>query len=309
MQAKSELRRIIRRMRAGLGAEELQQAGSLVTQRVLERKEVQRAHTVFCYVSVRREVPTGTLLEALRSHGKRVVIPRVTEGQMEARLYQEPLVAGVMNIPTSDGPVVHEVDVAICPGLAFDRSGGRIGYGAGHYDSWLENHPCHTIGICVEQALIDEVPREPHDRLLDLVITPTETLRTRPVRVVAAAWIRGGRVLAARCGPARPHAGQWELPGGKVEPGETDAEALRREILEELGATVEVVSPPLGTVTSQHPGGPFQLWAYEVRGSGEPVLTEHDQVRWLSPTELHDVDWTAGDRGFLRALHERLTKN
>jgi 5-formyltetrahydrofolate cyclo-ligase len=97
---------------------------------------------------------------------------------MEARLLVEPLVVGVLGIPTSDGPLVDGVRVAICPGLAFDRRGFRLGYGGGYYDRWLAAHPgVIAIGACHEDALLDEVPADPHDHPMALVVTPGEVVR------------------------------------------------------------------------------------------------------------------------------------
>ena len=89
------------------------------------------------------------------------------------------------------------------------------------------------------------------------------------VRVVGAAWIRDGRVLAARRGPGRARAGWWELPGGKVDPGETDEEALVRELREELGVDV-VVGDRLGVSLHREAEAIVELVAYVVTGAGEP---------------------------------------
>lgn len=122
--------------------------------------------------------------------------------------------------------------------------------------------------------------------------------------VVGAAIVRHGRLLAARrVTPARL-AGGWELPGGKVEPGETPEQALAREVAEELGCTVEVgeqLPDPVPVAEG------WLLRAYVCRlVDGEPVPTEHDAVRWLAPEELGDVDWLPGEVGFVQALRPLL---
>jgi 5-formyltetrahydrofolate cyclo-ligase len=72
------------------------------------------------------------------------------------------------------------------PLLAFDRRGGRIGYGKGHFDRAIaalaDKHPILTIGLAYAVQEIDEVPAEPHDRPLDIVVTETELIRTQAVR-------------------------------------------------------------------------------------------------------------------------------
>jgi 8-oxo-dGTP diphosphatase len=116
--------------------------------------------------------------------------------------------------------------------------------------------------------------------------------------VVGAAVVRDGRLLAARRTTPPEAAGRWELPGGKVDPGESPGEALVREIGEELGCSVTVDrwlagEQPIGT-------------SYALRvalctlAAGEPVaLNDHDALRWLGADELERVDWLEPDRPFL----------
>jgi 8-oxo-dGTP diphosphatase len=122
------------------------------------------------------------------------------------------------------------------------------------------------------------------------------------VLVVGAAVVRDGRVLAARRTAPPETAGRWELPGGKVEPGETPGSALVREIREELGCSVVVEQWLDGEVPI---GERHVLRVALVRlVDGEPVPVEHDRVRWLAPDELDDLDWLEPDRPFLPALRQ-----
>jgi 8-oxo-dGTP diphosphatase len=128
-----------------------------------------------------------------------------------------------------------------------------------------------------------------------------------PRVVVGAAIVREGRVLAQqRAWPAR-HAGRWELPGGGVEAGETDAAALARECAEELAVTVAVgarVGPdvPLDerTVLRVHA-------ATLTDPAAAPVAVEHTALRWLSAAELDAVDWLEADRVLLPHLYALLS--
>ena len=124
--------------------------------------------------------------------------------------------------------------------------------------------------------------------------------------VVGAAIVRDGRLLAARRTTPASAAGRWELPGGKVEPGETDAESLRREIVEELGVEVTLV----GWLPGEQPIGERYLLrvAIATLDGGEPTPTEHDLLRWLAADELGDVDWLDSDRPFLRELSQVLNR-
>ncbi|MFI6930396.1 (deoxy)nucleoside triphosphate pyrophosphohydrolase [Streptomyces sp. NPDC050287] len=125
---------------------------------------------------------------------------------------------------------------------------------------------------------------------------------TEPIVVVGAALFDGGRLLAARRSAPPALAGRWELPGGKVEPGETPEAALVRELREELGVTAETVA----RVPGQWPlKAPYVLQVWTARllpGSADPEpLQDHDALRWLTPEELWDVDWLDQDVPALRA--------
>ena len=119
--------------------------------------------------------------------------------------------------------------------------------------------------------------------------------------MVAAAIVRGGRVLAARRTTPPEAAGRWELPGGKAEPCEPLTHALEREIAEELGCEVEVTRWLDGAAPI---GGTHELRAALARLiRGEPAPTEHDgthdELRWLGVDEIDNVDWLEPDRPFL----------
>lgn len=118
--------------------------------------------------------------------------------------------------------------------------------------------------------------------------------------VVGAAILRDGRVLAARRTTPPAAAGRWELPGGKVEPGETPEHALVREIAEELGCTIVVTGwlPGEVVIDDRH----VLRIATATLVDGEPVPHEHDLVRWLGAGELDSVDWLEPDRPFLSHL-------
>ncbi|MEV7280630.1 (deoxy)nucleoside triphosphate pyrophosphohydrolase [Streptomyces sp. NPDC093111] len=116
-----------------------------------------------------------------------------------------------------------------------------------------------------------------------------------PVVVVAGALYDQGRLLAARRSAPAELAGRWELPGGKLEPGESPEEALVRELREELGIETEPGERLPGEWPLK-PGYVLRVWTARLL-SGEPrPLEDHDELRWLARHELDSVDWLDQDR-------------
>ncbi|QLQ10052.1 MAG: (deoxy)nucleoside triphosphate pyrophosphohydrolase [Nocardioidaceae bacterium] len=124
------------------------------------------------------------------------------------------------------------------------------------------------------------------------------------VTVVGAVILEGGRVLAARRVRPADLAGFWEFPGGKVEAGEEPQVALVREILEELDVDIAVGDEILGE------NGPWpisekyglRLFRTIVAGGVPKPVSDHDELRWLDPSELDVVDWLPSDRAALDAV-------
>ena len=113
--------------------------------------------------------------------------------------------------------------------------------------------------------------------------------------VVAGAIERDGRYLAARRTRPEWAAGRWEFPGGKVEHGESDEQALVREIREELGVDIAVVRRVPGE-WPLHDDLVLHLYvATIVEGDPQP-LDHHDQLRWVPPAQFDEIDWLESDR-------------
>jgi 8-oxo-dGTP diphosphatase len=129
------------------------------------------------------------------------------------------------------------------------------------------------------------------------------------VLVVGAAIVdaldRPTRLLSARRTQPPRLAGGWELPGGKVEPGEGAVAALHRELAEELGVTVRLgaeVLPSGGGAWPLPPSARLRVWLAEVT-EGEPApLEDHDLLRWLPLEHALDVAWLGADVPVVRAV-------
>lgn len=115
------------------------------------------------------------------------------------------------------------------------------------------------------------------------------------IEVVGAVIERDGLVLCARRGPGGETGGLWEFPGGKVEPDESPADALVREIAEELGCAIEV-GEHVTTTLHEYAAITIRLATYRCTlVAGTPTPTEHAELRWLPPAGLHELEWAPAD--------------
>jgi len=142
------------------------------------------------------------------------------------------------------------------------------------------------------------------------VSEPTHVTRDGRRIVVAASVERAGRLLAARRTRPAALAGGWELPGGKVEPGEDPSAALVRELREELAVDAVVVGRVAGPVDGDWPlddGHVLRVLRVHLEPDGDPAPgIAHDAVRWLAPDELDDVAWLEPDVAPAHAAAGRL---
>ncbi|MEH0829838.1 MULTISPECIES: (deoxy)nucleoside triphosphate pyrophosphohydrolase [Micromonospora] len=130
--------------------------------------------------------------------------------------------------------------------------------------------------------------------------------RREPRVVVGAAIIEGGRVLACERSAPPEVAGRWEFPGGKVEPGEAETDALARECVEELGVRVAVGARVGRDVRMAHGRSVLRVYAARLLHGDEPKALEHAELRWLSAAELDSVDWLPADVPIVAALRPLL---
>ena len=113
--------------------------------------------------------------------------------------------------------------------------------------------------------------------------------------VTAAIIIKGQNVLIARRAPGEKHAGSWEFPGGKVEPGETPEACLKRELEEEFGIEAEV-QEYISSSLYEYPQGTIRLLAYQVKIHQEEIqLRVHDRYEWVGVTQLLNYELLPAD--------------
>ena len=156
----------------------LEQYSQQICEKLLRCDDIKKAKTIFTYVSMGSEVDTRAFIEALLSMGKKVCVPVVCGRELSLSYMEsfEDLATSKFGIPEPSPEAFTpcgegEVDVAVVPGLAFDKKGFRIGYGGGYYDKILPRISAVRIGICYDFCLVDDVFPKPHDVRVDYVIS------------------------------------------------------------------------------------------------------------------------------------------
>lgn len=183
--AKQALRQEMRRRRKAMPPEEKAAGEQQLCRRFLESSYYRNCRQLFCFVALPQEPETRGILRQALADGKIVAVPRcLPERRMafhqlnrEVPLEQQ-LLSGSFGVaePQETLPVItpqpEQAPLCLVPGLAFDRKGGRLGYGAGYYDRFLAAYPfLLKIGCALTPFLTDCVPTEPTDQCLDGIAT------------------------------------------------------------------------------------------------------------------------------------------
>lgn len=126
---------------------------------------------------------------------------------------------------------------------------------------------------------------------------PYMSISTRP-RVVAAVVEIDGKLLVCKRPTNKRHGGLWEFPGGKVEHGESDVDAVQRELAEELG--VDVISAGQPEFSVSDPGSPFVIHFLPVRIAGDPQCLEHSDLAWVQERDLLHRPLAPSDDAYVR---------
>lgn len=177
METKKSIRKAIAARRRASTEEERRAADEKITAAVLALPEFQAASCIYIYMSYNREVETRRIIQAAWGQGKRVAVPRVEGQEMAFYLLEsfDQLVPGCVGIPEPmDGMRLagDEDALMIMPGVAFDASCRRVGYGGGYYDRYLSRHTGHPrVAVAYSFQLIPQAPWEPTDIFPDKLVT------------------------------------------------------------------------------------------------------------------------------------------
>lgn len=173
---KSEIRKEVKSSVKNLSEEQKREKSALIFSQVANLSVLQYAHTIALYASLPDEVFSFDAIESF-STSKRVVLPRVEGSDMEFYPYSpNTLERGAFGIAEPQGTEAiepAEIDVIIVPGVAFTPDGKRCGRGKGYYDKYLSKPGLRAIkiGICYAEQLVNNIPCEEHDIVMDMVVS------------------------------------------------------------------------------------------------------------------------------------------
>ena len=127
----------------------------------------------------------------------------------------------------------------------------------------------------------------------------------KTIKVVAAVIRNENKIFATKRGYGE-YKGWWEFPGGKIEPGETPQDALKREIKEELDTEISV-DELLDTIEYDYPDFHLSMDCFRCEIiSGDLILKEHEAARWLTSESLYDVNWLPADKSLIPKIQTKL---
>jgi 5-formyltetrahydrofolate cyclo-ligase len=180
MNAKAELRRRLLGQRTALTEQEVHHKSVAITTHVCALAAFRTSYTVMVYMALAQEVQTGLIIEEARRQGKRIAIPLIRSAALvavELPPRDTPLQRGPYGIlePACVTAIVRPEDIScvLVPGVAFDRYGGRLGFGRGYYDRFLSQcspTACYC-GLAFGIQILPCVPRLPHDVCMHWIVT------------------------------------------------------------------------------------------------------------------------------------------
>jgi 5-formyltetrahydrofolate cyclo-ligase len=181
IQIKKMLRKSILKKRNSLSKSEIKEKSEIIKNLILNLNDFKKAKTTLFYISYGSEVFTHDLIIDCLKSDKNVVVPKTLIEEKKINISRltdwSHLNIGAYNILEPKRQYFHEVDfgsldLILIPGVAFDINGNRIGHGNGYYDRFLKKiHNSTYIGLAYDFQIVDSIPAESHDILLDMIIT------------------------------------------------------------------------------------------------------------------------------------------
>lgn len=183
---KSALRKLMQNELRSMDVEEVKAKSEAACLKILEHPAYKLSKLIFCYRAITHEADTEDIINKAISDGKRIAYPYVLGNSRMVALEpadSDAWETGVLGLkmpnPARSKLIAPEdLDLVIVPGLAFDVNGGRLGRGAGYYDRFLKKTGAVRIGFCFSFQVVEQVPLEAHDALMQSLVTDTICTKT-----------------------------------------------------------------------------------------------------------------------------------
>lgn len=190
---KTKLRETIKTNLAGLSGEQLAEASDAIASRLTALDEFRQARVVMLYLPIRGEVAMLSVARQAWGAGQQVVCPTACDHcrSMRAILCTPQCEAmfaighGLRQPDRQLGELsVSDIDLVVVPGLAYDRAGNRLGRGGGFYDRFLARQDLNAwaVGVAFAEQIVENLPMDPYDRAVDLVVTDREIIRPEALK-------------------------------------------------------------------------------------------------------------------------------
>lgn len=171
----------MRKIRDNLSFQEVSERSEQILQRFWSLPEIQKTPQIFVYLSFRHEPDTFSLIRQALSLKKEILVPKVHGNDMNLCELSslDSLQTGIFGIsePSSAAEgFLKDQGICVIPGLVFDRSGNRLGYGKGYYDRFLSNRQNLKIALAYSFQVISQIEVKIHDIPVDIILTETETI-------------------------------------------------------------------------------------------------------------------------------------
>ena len=183
---KDKIRKKILLKRKDLLKSAVNDLSGIISRKVLSIKKIKSAKTYLVYLPINNEVDTKFIINFLIQNQKKIFVPAYVEKSW--------VICGLKNLDELKRnhfrtlqpkkiikADISTIDVAIVPGVAFDKNGVRLGYGKGVYDRLLSNFDGLKIGLAYDFQIVDKAPHEQHDLKIDLLISENKILDFRPI--------------------------------------------------------------------------------------------------------------------------------
>ena len=183
MQVKSELRRQLIEKRKQIVDKSAKD--SKIIRRLLSLDVYEKADTVLCYVSLKEEIQTDSVINTALADGKKVAVPYCVnkEGAMDFYVISslDELTVGTFGVREPDINYNKRLEdfeksIIIVPGVTFDSQGYRLGFGGGYYDRFLAEYSGTSVGLCYDEMMCHSVPRDAFDIAVNIIITETQSI-------------------------------------------------------------------------------------------------------------------------------------